>query len=352
MEVMQVCHMNKGNGETSYAKNSILQRKLIDISNSIMEEAIVAMLSNNFPDSMGIADLGCSSGPNTLKVISEIIDIVGDTSRCLGRQWPELRVSLNDLPGNDFNHIFVSLPEFYERLKMKERGGGFAGNCFISGVPGSFYGRLFPSKSMQIVHSSSSLHWLSQAPPTLTSKADVVLNKGKLYISKTSPSCVAEAYASQFQEDFCLFLRSRAEEMVAGGRMVLSFTGRKTLDPAVLQSCGHWELLAQAFMSMVSQPGEVKMAVETEGSFTVDRLEAFEVDWDGGVAATNAVESESSGQRVAKTIRAVVEPMLESHFGGHVMDDLFRIYGDIVDSYMSKSRLKFIDLMVCLSRKN
>ncbi|XAR61732.1 Jasmonate O-methyltransferase [Bertholletia excelsa] len=370
MEVMQVCHMNKGNGESSYAKNSILQRKLIDISNSIMGEALVAMLSNNFPNSMGIADLGCSSGPNTLKVISEIIDIVGDTSRRMGRQTPELRVLLNDLPGNDFNHIFMSLPEFYGRLKRKEGGGGSARHCFMAVVPGSFYGRLFPSKSLHIVHSSSSLHWLSQVPPALSSKAGGVLNKGRIYISKTSPSCVAEAYSLQYQKDFCLFLRSRSEEMVAGGRMVLSFAGRRTLDPTVLESCGHWELLAQAFMSMASQghmeeekidsfnapfyaPSleEVKAAVETEGSFAIDRLEAFEVDWDGGVAAMNAVDSESSGRRVAKTIRAVVEPMLESHFGGHVMDDLFRIYGEIVDAYMSKTKLKFIDVLVSLSRK-
>ncbi|CAA3032622.1 SAM dependent carboxyl methyltransferase, partial [Olea europaea subsp. europaea] len=34
--------------------------------------------------------------------------------------------------------------------------------CFISCVPGSFYGRLFPKKSLHFVHSSSSLHWLSQ----------------------------------------------------------------------------------------------------------------------------------------------------------------------------------------------
>lgn len=144
-----------------------LQRKIISVANSMIEEALVNMLSNNnFPESMGIADLGCSSGPNTLYVISEIIDIVHATSQQLDRPRPEFRVSLNDLPGNDFNHIFVSLPAFYNKLKMKKTGkgsgSGFADRCFISGVPGSFYGRLFPLKSLHFVHSSSSLHWLSQ----------------------------------------------------------------------------------------------------------------------------------------------------------------------------------------------
>ncbi|GFZ10350.1 jasmonic acid carboxyl methyltransferase [Actinidia rufa] len=332
MEVMQVLHMNKGEGETSYAKNSTLQRKIISLANSITEEAVVGILCNNFPDSLGIADLGCSSGPNALTVISEIIDIVQATSFRLGRPIPEFRVSLNDLPCNDFNDLFESLPEFYNKLK-REKGGGF-----------------------------DRLHWLSQClalpltsysykqvPPALDSKARTPLNRGKLYISKTSPHCVLEAYLSQFEKDLFLFLKSRSEEMVPGGRMVLSFMGRRSVDPSAEESCYHWELLARALMSMASEglveeekidsfnapyyapcPEELKSVVKTEGSFVVDQLETFEIDWDGGVSSNSISEAHktdlekfSSGQRVAKTIRAVVESMLESHFGKQIMDDLF-----------------------------
>ena len=104
--------------------------------------------------------MGCSSGPNTLSVISEIIDVIYAKCCDLGISTPELKISLNDLYSNDFNDIFGSLPALYKKLK-EEKGVGF-GQCFISGVPGSFYGRLFPSKSIHFVHSSSSLHWLSQ----------------------------------------------------------------------------------------------------------------------------------------------------------------------------------------------
>lgn len=118
--------------------------------------------NKNMPGSIGIADLGCSSGPNTLIVVSEIIDIINETSRNLGISFPELKISLNDLPGNDFNDVFRSLPSFFDKVK-EEKG---AENCYIVGVPGSFYGRLFPKKSMHFVHSSSSLHWLSQVSVT------------------------------------------------------------------------------------------------------------------------------------------------------------------------------------------
>ncbi|KAK4429286.1 Jasmonate O-methyltransferase [Sesamum alatum] len=123
-----------------------------------MDEVVADSLCKTLPAQtmgIGIADLGCSSGPNTVMVISEIISKIYETCSQMGISLPELRVSLNDLPGNDFNGIFVLLPELYRNLE-KEKGVGPEG-CFISGVAGSFYGRLFPRKSLHFVHSSSSL---------------------------------------------------------------------------------------------------------------------------------------------------------------------------------------------------
>ncbi|KAI3736969.1 hypothetical protein L2E82_26959 [Cichorium intybus] len=41
---MQILHMNKGEGETSYAKNSLLQKKIILVASSMVEAAIVNIL--------------------------------------------------------------------------------------------------------------------------------------------------------------------------------------------------------------------------------------------------------------------------------------------------------------------
>ncbi|GMN28917.1 hypothetical protein TIFTF001_046279 [Ficus carica] len=325
-------------------------------------------------ESMGIADLGCSSGPNTLLLISDIIDTIDAKCRSLGSSSPEFRLFLNDLFNNDFNDIFASLPAFYNRIR-EEKGTEF-GPCLISGVPGSFYGRLFPRNSLHFVHSSSSLHWLSQVPPGLESNAGTALNKGKIYLSKSSPQCVLEAYSKQFQEDFSLFLRCRSEEIVAGGRMVLSFMGRSSEDPTTEDSCYQWELLALALMTMVYEglveeekvdsfnapyyapcPEELKVEVEKEGSFIVERLEAFQVDWDGGMMeeyrTCDTLEglSRARGRQVAKTIRAVVESMLESHFGTEIMDDLFQRYQEMVGHYLAKSPTKYINLVISLMKR-
>ncbi|MED6154643.1 hypothetical protein PIB30_114545, partial [Stylosanthes scabra] len=49
------------------------------------------------------------------------------------------------------------------------------------------------------------------------------MNKGAICHTKASPPGVHKAYALQFQRDLKLFLRSRSEELLPGGAMVLSF---------------------------------------------------------------------------------------------------------------------------------
>ena len=97
------------------------------------------------------------------------------------------------------------------------------------------------------------MYTYKQIPPVLNSKANIALNKGKMYISKSSPAYVVDAYLLQFQKDFSVFLKARSEEMVPGGRMVLSFMGRRSADPSTPESCYHWELLAQALMTMAHE---------------------------------------------------------------------------------------------------
>lgn len=130
---------------------------------AIREDAVTEFYSTFFPESMTIAELGCSSGPNSLLSAFEIKEAVEDKCFQLRRSPPEFHLLLNDLPSNDFNTIFRSLPGFHKQQMLSvEKPVKCRGEFFVSGVPGSFYGRLFPSRSLHFVHSSSSLHWLSQ----------------------------------------------------------------------------------------------------------------------------------------------------------------------------------------------
>ena len=72
-------------------------------------------------------------------------------------------------------------------------------------------------------------------------------------MASTSPPNVIKAYQEQFQRDFSFFLNCRSEELVAGGRMVLTILGRKSEDPSNKEGCYIWELLAMALNNLVSE---------------------------------------------------------------------------------------------------
>lgn len=366
MDVEKVFHMTGGVGDTSYARNSSLQKKGSDMVKHITIETIQEVYVKTGPKSIGIADLGCSSGQNTLSIIKELVDAIQHTS-CLHKKFqypPEFRIYLNDLPTNDFNAIFKSLPDFYKELK-KEKNYGDATNSsaiYIAAYPGTFYGRLFPDKCLHFIYSSYSLHWLSRVPLAIYDKEGRSINKGSIYISESSPPEVSQAYSRQFQEDFSLFLRSRSEELVVGGRMVLILLGRSGPNHVDRGNSFLWKLLTRSFAILVSQgqveeetldeydvhfyaasKDEIKDEVRREGSFVMERLEAFEMDKevDGG---------RSYGAAVAMAVRAIQESMISHHFGEGVVGSVFEHYGRVVDEEMAVEDIRPVSFVIALTK--
>lgn len=120
---------------------------------------------DKFPACLKMADLGSSSGPNTLLSMSHIIEGVHAICHEHEVKLPEFQVFFNDLPSNDFNTLFNLIPHYlYNKLKKKEEI--HCQPCYVTGVPGSFYDRLFPSASLDIFHTSSTSQWLSQVKCT------------------------------------------------------------------------------------------------------------------------------------------------------------------------------------------
>lgn len=92
-----------------------------------------------------------------------------------------------------------------------------------------------------------------QVPPELYDEEGKSINKGCVYICKSSPKEVARAYYRQFREDMWKFLRARSDEVVDGGRMVLIFLGREGPEHIDRGNSFFWEILARAFTILVSK---------------------------------------------------------------------------------------------------
>lgn len=111
-----------------------------------------------------MADLGCSTGLNALSTAQRIIEAICRRCHEAAHPVPDFMVFLNDLSTNDFNNMFGNTREIVKKIKDcdGEDETRTTPSVFVAGVPGSFYGRLFPDNSLNFVCSSYSLHWLSQ----------------------------------------------------------------------------------------------------------------------------------------------------------------------------------------------
>ncbi|KAK4284749.1 hypothetical protein QN277_001535 [Acacia crassicarpa] len=335
VRVEQVLHMTGGAEETSYANNSLIPKKVMMRVKPILEESLNKVYgTTNVPTCFKVADLGCSSGPNTLLLASNMIHIVNETSRRLKVEPPLFQFFLNDLFGNDFNLIFKSLPQFYDTLKQQDT------TCFINATPGTFYGTLFPSNSIHFFHSSFCLHWLSQVPNLLRGEAKIANDdKGNIYATSITPP----SYGKQFERDFKLFLLSRYKELVPGGGMLLTFLGkfdtseyisipgifRVVLNDMVSENLIEEAMLEHFNMPLYFAPVEkVREIIEEEGSFSVERLEIIKLSWDGSSLDEEAgskgfKDDNERAEFITRNKRSILEPLLKAHFGEGILDELF-----------------------------
>lgn len=384
MKVERELHMSRGDGDTSYASNSRLQEKSILKTRPVLHEAVAAAAHasslSSAAGAMVVADLGCSSGPNTLLVVSEVLGAVAVAvaeqqqagAFAGGQQQPppvqHVQFFLNDLPGNDFNLVFQSL-ETFRKQASRERGEALP-PYYIAGLPGSFYARLFPDRCVHLFHSSYCLMWRSKVPEDLA--RGTVLNEGNMYIWEDTPLPVVKLYQKQFREDFSLFLQLRHKELVSNGQMVLAFLGRKSKDVLRGEVSCMWALLSQALQSLVKEGrvekekldsfnlpfyapsvDEVRDVIEQSEAFDINHVQLFESNWDphdddGGDLVLDSVQS---GVNVAQSIRAVIEPLIARHFGEHILDDLFEIYAQNVAAHLQKVKTKYPVIVLSLKAR-
>lgn len=129
----------------------------------IIDDAIKEVCKFLPAERLVVVDLGCSSGPNTFLVVSEVLKVVGNEVGLIRNTADilplEIQFYLNDLPGNDFNQLFRSLDQFNKKVKEQMSSSV---PYYVVGLPGTFHGRILPYQSVHFFHSSMSVQWLSQ----------------------------------------------------------------------------------------------------------------------------------------------------------------------------------------------
>ncbi|KAM3218043.1 loganic acid O-methyltransferase-like isoform X2 [Capsicum annuum] len=337
--------MNAGDGPYSYFKNSHLQREVLDNSKEMVRDAITRkldikkiMLSSS--NTLCLADFGCSIGPNTFIAMQHVVQSLKEKYH--NTNILEFEVFFNDHVTNDFNTLFRSVP--IDR------------SYYAFGVPGTFHGKLFPSRSIHFAHCSTAIHWLSKCPEELLDEKSPAWNKGLIHYVGTSNVEVLNAYVAQFEKDMEMFLDARAEEIVEGGMMVIispqsseclvKFFGSSLMD---LVSEGKIdESLVNSFNLPIYFPSleDMAKAVEKNDYFSIEIIEL--------TYPKSKLVDEADAKTLIINLRAVLEVLFVNHFGSEIAEEAFArttLKSDEISTWMKTNYQKACQLFVALKRK-
>ncbi|XP_004228938.1 loganic acid O-methyltransferase-like [Solanum lycopersicum] len=335
--------MNGGDAVYSYSKNSQIQREVLDGAKEMMKEAIIKNLDikNMFTyssNTFNIIELGCSIGPNTFNSMQHIVQVVKE--KCHDNNL-EFQVFFNDHVNNDFNTLFRSLP--IDR------------SYYACGVPGSFHGRLFPSRSIHFAHSSCAIHWLSKVPKELLDEKTLAWNKGLIHYVGAS-SIVVNAYVAQFEKDMEMFFNARAEEIVPGGMMVIlsPFSGYRYLNffGSTLMDLVNEGMLDESLVDSFNVPvyfpsiEDMTKVVEKNNFFSIERIEL--------TYPKSKLVDEADAKTLIINLTAVLQQVFINHFGNEITEETFTrtiLKSEEISAWMKINYEKACQLFVALKRK-
>ncbi len=172
MKLEKMISMVGGDGEFSYQRMGVIQGYTIKKLEPLLVEAIKHMsLPEHGP--LHIADLGCSTGRNSINYVNLIVKCIterytkaaDETSGHVTTCMPEMLVFFIDLPANDFNNLIQLLASKAENDDDSIGVNGVdvrRANYFSTTMGGSFYNRLLPKDSMHFVISTWAVQWISQ----------------------------------------------------------------------------------------------------------------------------------------------------------------------------------------------
>jgi cyclopropane-fatty-acyl-phospholipid synthase len=207
--------------------HSVLQSEAIRAARPLIQRSAETLPMMPGHGSLGIADYGCSQGKNSI-LASDYI------AAALLNRMPARTINVyrNDLPANDFNRLFLNLASMDRTRSALSTTDHARPQIFDFAVAGSFYQRVLPSHAAHVGFSSSALHWLSRCP-------DVAIDNHIVPDDAKSPA--HQAYANQAKADWEAFLGHRAEELVPGGKLLVTFVGRR--EGAALSAHGPFRLI-------------------------------------------------------------------------------------------------------------
>jgi hypothetical protein len=327
-------------GAGYYDQHSTAQQASIRALQDWIAEAIATMPLPAAPQPVTVLDLGSSEGRNAVLAMRAIV------AGLRQRTGQSLQVIYSDLASNNFNRLFANLDQ-------AQRAGRFPAGVYSSAVGGSFYGPLLPPGTVHLATSFNALHWLDQLPAAALDDS-VVYQRPRPGFPASAQT--ASAFRRQAEQDLVRFLKSRARELVSGGKLLVAGPGDTSrvrvsdgfadvLNDACLDLLAVGRL-AQAQYQRLILPcyfrtvGELLAPLYQEdsplrGTFAVDRAKALEVPPPFVTEFRRSGDVAAYAAAYTGFLRAVTEPVVKAAFNqphGNTVECLYeRVYARLLD---------------------
>jgi hypothetical protein len=325
----------KGSG--FYDRHSSAQLASIHLVFDWIENALADIPLPSPPQPFTILDLGSSEGGNALIVMNRIVE--GIRQR---RSDQLIQTIYSDLPGNNFNRLFMNLDE-------ARKADRIPAGVFASAAAGSFYEPLLPPRSVHFATAFNALLWLDKLPAVAVPDFVVYRRPHPPRPGLHVPPETANAFARQAEGDLIRFLKRRADELVPGGKLLIATPGDAeghrvvdrlydVLNDACLDLIAAGRLPRQRY-ERFTMPIYLRTLAETlgplerdgsplNGTFTVDRAEMLEVQTPFFVEFDRTGDAGKLADDYAGFQRAFSEPVARAALvgddgNGSVIDRLY-----------------------------
>ena len=305
---------------SNYDSHSSIQMKANERHIAELVEALRQM--DRPGEVLTVADFGSATGLNSMKAFTAAFRIFRENSES------ELLMYHTDLPNNHWSVLFnnaLSSPHSYLSLPK----------TYVAGIGRTYYERLFPEKSISLMHAANTLHWLSTQSTMQRQLQKYVEGDTDLH---NELRAIAET-------DFSRFLSHRFEELKPRGRLVLSMhtslfkrecryqsllrmQTEGLISPKPLQSGSIfvYPVTAAYVTSTISQYPSLRLISLEEHSFLDDYYQQYLLDGDREKFAAHRTDmSRAVNESIIKDL------LREEENGGR---DLLQVYYEYLRDYL------------------
>jgi len=189
-------------GAGYYSRATIGAKTVMDNAAGLILDALERRPPADDGSVFTMTDMGCADGGTSIDMVGRVL---GDVrSRCPSRP---IQMTYTDLPRNDFSQLFQIVYGLTDIQTYSDK----IDNLFISGSGTSFHKQIVPSGTLDLGHSSTASHYVTEAPCVIEDHVHMVGASGE----------VRAAWEAKGAQDWDNMLRMRAVELKPGGLLAL-----------------------------------------------------------------------------------------------------------------------------------